>query len=873
MELLERGPVLIELSDRLHHSEVDGGALLFVGGEAGIGKTVLMRRFAGMVARSARVLTGSCDPLSTPRPLGPLCDIARQLGGHWVERTERPDNAMRLFRDFLDELAQPKPTVVVIEDVHWADGGTLDLLRFLGRRADTTHALVLATYREDEIGERHPLRAVLGDLATAPAVDRLRLERLSPTAVRAMAAGTKLDAAELYRLTSGNPFYVTEVIGSGDVGVPATVVDAVLARAARLTPEARRTLDVAAVIGARVEIALLQRVSGADARMVDACVQGGMLVPFRGGLAFRHELAREAILAAIPPLARLALHHKVLCELRSESPADALLARLAYHAEEAGDAGAVLEYAPDAARVAARVGAHREAAVQYARALRFAQALAPAGRAGLLEAYAHEHSQSLGYEPAVAAREEALRIYQQSGDLLRQGDALRQLAGNYVVLGRNAAGEAASRASIELLERLPPSPELGAAYCAQAGIRMLNRDNAEAVGWADRAIALAEQFADLDTLALALNRRGTALLLQDDERGRADLERSSEISLAEGIHCHVAQVYLNLGSVEGELYRFARAERYLEQGIAYAFEYESNQHRLYMEAWLALCRFYRGDWASAAQLASGVLAYESASVISRIMAAVALGRVYTRRGDPAATAVLDDALAWAAGTATLQRLGPVHAARAEAAWLAGDRERTCAEARAALPLALEHRHAWHTGELLFWLWRAGEAVEPPDYAAQPFALQIAGRWSDAAEAWQQLDCPYEAAQACLESGAAGELRDALAAFRALGAQPLAAQASRRLRALGAPGIPRGARASTRANPARLTQRELEVLAMLAEGLRDTEIAARLFLSPKTVGHHVSAVLGKLGVRSRTEAAAEASRLGISAKDGEPASVR
>jgi DNA-binding CsgD family transcriptional regulator len=219
----------------------------------------------------------------------------------------------------------------------------------------------------------------------------------------------------------------------------------------------------------------------------------------------------------------------------------------------------------------------------------------------------------------------------------------------------------------------------------------------------------------------------------------------------------------------------------------------------------------------------------------------------------------------AAETGELQRLGPVRAARAEAAWLAGDPEKVQAEAQSIFELAIRHDRPWLVGELAFWLWRIGWLDTAPAGACAPFALQIAGKWSQAAERWQALGCPYEAARA-LADGDEPALRQAHAESVRLGAAPAAGMVARRLRELGASDIPRGPRPATRANPAHLTPREMEILALIAEGRRNAEIAEHVYLSPRTVAHHVSAILAKLGVHSRTEAVREAARLGIGGQD-------
>jgi DNA-binding CsgD family transcriptional regulator len=335
-----------------------------------------------------------------------------------------------------------------------------------------------------------------------------------------------------------------------------------------------------------------------------------------------------------------------------------------------------------------------------------------------------------------------------------------------------------------------------------------------------------------------------------------------------GIDRFVAGGYSNLVSAFGEMYRFADTDPHYEDGMHFVVERDLDATRFYLEAWQSLILLHRGRWSEAGTLAASVLNRAAASTISRTMALLALGRLRARRGDPDVWTALDEATALAEPTATLQRVAPVRAARAEAAWLAGDAERCASEALSAIDLAIAKSHPWHIGELSWWLIKAGRAT-PRDHPAiaEPWRLQLEGRWREAAAAWLAVECPFEAARALLEADDVATVQEAHAAFDRLGASPAQVLAARRLRELGAVVIPRGRRPATRATPAGLTARELEVLGLVAAGLSNREIAAYLVLSTRTIDHHVSAVLDKLGVERRSEAARAAARVGIDLQIG------
>ncbi len=855
-DLLERDDLLAGLED----VRAEGGRLVFLGGEAGVGKSSLVRTF-GERARG-RLLVGACESLTTPSPLGPFVDIADQVGESLTTLVRGGAAARDVARGLLEELDES--TIAVLEDVHWADEATLDALRVLGRRIDTAAGLVIATYRDDEIEGDHPLRIALGELATSPGVARMTVPRLSVDAVRALAEPSGADGDAIHRLTHGNAFFVTEVLAAAPVTLPLTVRDAVLARAASLPPPARHLLDVVSLVPARAELWLLESVGGDELERLDACLAAGVLQEEGDGVAFRHELARLAIQSAVPTARRHRLHGELLAALRARATGDVFASRLAHHAEEAGDGEAVLEYARTAARQAADAGAHREAGQQYARALRFGEGLAAGERAALLDAYAMEAQLTGLAAEAADAWAEAAALHRACGNVLAEGRSLVWLTRACVPAGRNAEAETASLEAIGVLEGLGPTPELALAYSTQAYMRMIDRDNADGVSWGEKAVALADEVGDLETLAYGLNSLGTSLVMGGEiEPGIAHLRRSLEVARENEIWLWIGPALSMLGTGLGEMYELERSERYLREHIAFTEEHDLWPQ--YSRSWLALVHVYRGRWEEGATLAHGVLAVAS-DPISRISALIALGRVRARRGDPGVSDALDRALALARPGGHLQRLGHVHAARAEAAWLEGDPERALAEANVAYPLAVEKRHLWFAAELAYWQSKAGAAGPWPEWLAEPYRMQLAGAHRLAAEAWRARGCPYEAARALAESDDERDLLEAHAELAGLGAGPAEAALRDRLRAMGAT-VPRGPRPATRANPYGLTARELDVLRRVADGRRNADIAAELVVSRRTVDHHVSAILRKLGVRSRVEAARVAAEHGLLDTDG------
>ena len=846
--LIEREAQLGELRSWLDEGAAGQGRLVFVGGEAGAGKSALMGAFCQSLRVGVPVFLGACEPLSAPRPLGPLADIAPRLDGEIVSRMQQGDRN-GVFTACLGALtASPTPKVMIIEDAHWADESTLDLLQYLSRRIGSAAVLLVVTYRDD-VARSEPISVLLGDLASVPVVRRLAVPPLSPTAVAELSIDTDLDPVRLHAETKGNAFFVTEILRHGSHGTPASVADAVLARVHRLQPTVREAIEVAAVIGPKVEPAIACGVANIGPPELDECVAKGFLLSEGPVLVFRHEIARRAILDSLPPGRRAQLHARVVRVLRDFGTEPDFLARLAEHAEEAGDVEAVLEFAPAAGDAAARLGSHREAAFQYGRALRFATRLATPERADLLQKRAKECGLIDQGEEAMDAWDEAIRLWEGLGDQVRVGDGWRQLVRTYINSGQRADAERAANRAVEILEPLGPGPELAWAYAEQCGLAMLAEDSA-AYTWGEKARALAENYGPPGALTRVLHCIGVMRAREGDPDGEELMRRALEISLEAGLHEQSAIIYHNLAYVAWTRLELETAVLRYQQALQFCHDRDIDSYVLSVQASLAEICFWAGDWERAVDLCKPLLAGDR---VSKIGAMVVLARIRARRRDPEVWSLLDEARESAVRADELQWTALVAAARAEAHWLNRDTHLVAGEVREPFELALARKSPWHIGELGWWLWRVGELDDPPDAAAHPFALQMAGDWEAAASEWTEHGFRYEAAMALLDSPHVKDLRSAVETFDRLGAVAAREFAGQRLRQLGAV-VPRGPRRSTRSNPAGLTAREVEVLGMIERGFTDTEIAKVLFISTRTVNHHVSSILTKLGVGSRTEAA-------------------
>jgi len=858
VELLEREHFLTALAGYADEALLGQGRVVLVAGEAGVGKTALLEAFERQLGGTWA--WGACDGLSTPRPLAPLHDVARALGGELLAAVRAGAPREELFDQFLNALDAQPLTAVVVEDLHWADEATLDLVRHVARRMTSARALLLLTYRDDGLGEDPLLRGVLADLGSYRGTRRMDLPALTEAAVARFAEGSRYSVEQLHALTGGNPFFLSEVLAGDAAEVPPSVRDAVLARAARLSPAARRALEVAALLGPRHEPGELTAVEGVGAEAVDACVQAGVLVALGTRTCFRHDLARLAVEGSIPPGRRVELHRSVLRTLRTVGADDA---RLAHHADLAHDAAAVLEHGPRAAAAAAAVGAHREAAAQYRRVLRHAGGCDPRQRAELYEALAVETSLTDEWPECTAAREQALALWQQVGDELRIGNAMRALVAPLWRMCRGEDSQAMAEQAHALLSTLPPGPELARAVMSLSGVRLGAGQLEETVRLAREAKELGRRFELPDVVADALNNEAFGLHVLGED-GVPLLREALDIALATGLDTQTGRAFSNVHEMLNGAWRLDEADAVYDEAMAYVAANDIATFGCCLRGGRTWSLRQQGRTAEARTLTDELVGERLPSPVNSINPLTSDGVLHARAGRrEQAWRSLDAVCELVDQLAEGSWIGRAYLGRAEALWL----EQRAGEAVAAVEhvlASMSAADAWEAGEALVWARRTAGVVVVPDgwSPARPFALELDGDHRGSAAEWDRLGGHFLAAMALAFSDDEQDLRDALGRFVAMEAPAAEARVRQLLRERGVDAVPAGPRASTRAHPAGLTRRESEVLDGLARGRSNAELAAELFLSERTVEHHVSSVLAKLGVSTRAQAARAAEERGL-----------
>ena len=850
MDLLERDGALAALAEAHAAAAAGTGHVVFVSGEPGIGKTSLVGRFVGDLDPDARVLVGTCDDLSIPRPLGPIRDLMGSVSPALAEALSAGAAPHEIQTLLVGELElPPHPTVLVLEDVHWADDATFDAITILGRRIASLPALLVLTFRGGEAAPGHPLHATVGAVRAEDAV-ALELAPLSERAVASLAGGA---AEQVYAATGGNPFYVTEVLASpAEDELPPSIANAVVGRTSRLDDRSRHLVELVSVVPRRVSTSLLDAVMPDWPAAAEEPERRQLLAVDDASVRFRHELARHAIRSSVPIAARRRLHHEILDALLE---ADADPADIVHHAEAAGARDVVADYALVAARRAAALESNREAYSHYRRASDFVDRLPPPEQAAALEELANAAYVVGRLDHALPAIEGAIELYRELGEQEALGRCTRVLSRYLWYVGDGERAREEGLEAVAILEPLGETTELARALSGLSQLAMLAEDSEEAIRVGERALELATRLGDDATRAHALVNIGSARIMID-RGGTATLLEAHAVADAAGDRQEATRALGNLGF---SLMWWGEPEPsmlYEQRALAYAREHEVHNLGSYLAVMVAWLRLRRGEWDAAEEVVLDEI--ERGISVVQLLAKTVLAELAIRRGDPDAAELLADVAAQAERTGEPQRIGPILELTAEWSLTTGAPMPTVRLAKALGDLAPAGRFATR---LAAWATVAGIDVACRHPAPEAHTAMLRRDWRGAADAFGEVGWDYDRALMLSLLDEEDALAEAIEIARGLGAGPLTRRVAGRMRELGL-RVPPGPREATRANPAGLTARQLEVLELLVEGLTNQEIADRLVVSPRTAEHHVAAVMTKLGATSRREAARRASELDL-----------
>lgn len=862
MELIERAGVLTSLQKAFTNVTEGEGHCLFISGEAGIGKTSLVKTFSQQ-QENCIIYQGACDALFTPRPLAPLYDIVWQVRSDLWPASHTIEERSELFSKFFHELSIKKERILIVfEDIHWADEATLDFINFFARRITKLKCLFILTYRHDEINSGHYLRNILGDLSP-DTFTRIQLQPLSKEAVYKMAVEKGYDAENVYNISGGNPFYVTEILASYSTGVPDNIKDSILSVYNRQEKGTKNAWEISSVIPEGLEVNRFAIMKSLWDEGMDHCFALNIIVIKNDRVVFKHELYRRTIEGSLSPFKRIELNKKILEFFLPSFEEAGEIERIVHYAKNANANALVIKYAPLAAKQAASLGAHTEAAKLFLTAIEYStgdkeQLLA------LYEAYAYECYLTNQTNEAIIYSSKSLELWKQKGDIEKLGNCLYFLSRLWWINDNMVKAEYFAAQAIEVLESQPSSSAKAMAYSLMSQLKMYSDLSEECIEWGEKAIALAKELSDTSVLSYALGNVGCVLLRIPAlrEEGLAILKQSLELASQHNHKDSEGWAYVNIGYNGLITKDFALTKEALATGIRYCEENNFALWRLCLLTIKAKLKLETGEWDEAYEMANKLKADEKTTKLLKIFVLTIIATIDMRRGNgEQVLALLIEAQEKALETMEPQRIMPALTAFLEYEWIMGSHFIKNEIIESTIELIETRGNIYRNSEFAFWLRKArGRTLHLKEiYEGYDAGNSIKAK--KAAMLWEKIGCPYNEALALFESND-DDKRTAITIVQNLGGDAVYQKMKSEMRSSGIKKIPRGLRESTRTNPAQLTNRELDMLHLLQKGIQNKEIAGTLFISPKTADHHISSILFKLDVNSRTKAVNEALRLGI-----------
>ncbi len=861
MILLERNSYFEKLNFLFEKLGEKDGQCVCITGEAGIGKTSVVNQFIDQVKNHAHIYEGACDFLFSARPLGPLYDIANLLHLEIFDLLITEKDRNLIFSRVLHEFSKKEvPVVVVFEDIHWADEATLDFIKFLARRIHKIQCLFLLTFRDDEIFHGHPLRNVLRELPSET-FTKLKLDRLSKTTVHDMARDLGYSGDDIFRVTGGNPFFVKEILAHYNSGIPENIKDLVLSIFFKQTHQVRDLWEIISIFPSGLDQTIMGQLIPDYLSVIEPSLSTGILVWENQKVYFKHDLYRSVLYDALSALKRITLHKNVLQYLLTSRNID--LTNIVHHAKNAHHWQIVEEYAPRAAAQAKMFGSHQEAAKLYATAIEYTS-FKGKELADLFEKHAYECYLTNHLNDAIASVEKALEIWQHENKTLKIGACFRFISRFSWFVGKRDIAEDMALKAIGVLEPLGASRELATAYSNYAQLKMLSDDKENCLFWGEKTLAIAEDLKLFDIKSHILNNIGCVQILDPTSKtlGEKNLKLSLDIALKYGFQEHAARAYTNLGTSLAVMMDYALSETWLEEGLKYCNDNDLDSWSYYKLSWKARLLLEKGKWREAEEIAQKLLNNPTHPDIVKMSVLVVLGTIKMREGnEKTALTLFYEAKTKALMMKELQRTVPLTCALLEYEWIY--KKRGIADEMVAFTSILFETtfNIWYYSQFVYWMYQSGRGFHPIQPIMEPFHAMLQNNWHHAASSWRQKECGYHEAL-CLIHGDEQDQRKALEILDILGASATLKHLRKWLRNKGIKNVPRGKRPTTKENSALLTTRQIEVLYLLKDGLQNNEIADRLFISYKTVDHHLTAIFSKLHVNSRTKAVAEAINLGI-----------
>jgi DNA-binding CsgD family transcriptional regulator/nucleoside-triphosphatase THEP1 len=863
MELIERAAFLDILQSRFETVAAGEGHCVFVSGESGIGKTSLVKTFCKELKEECTIYQGTCDALFSPRPLAPLYDILVQMRNELPAYSGNIEDRTSFFTRIFQELhTQRGVTLLIFEDIHWADEATLDFIKFLSRRITQLRCLFILTYRDNEIHSRHPLRSVLGQLQP-DTITRIQLPPLSKQAVEKLSREKGLKGDEVYTITGGNPFYVNEILAGYSLGIPDNIKDSILSVYHRLDEKTKHIWEVISVLPGAFEVNYLEKLEPTFIAAIENSLETKILILEKGMIYFKHELYRRTIESSLSPLFRVTLHKKILTLLLDRFERDNKIEQIIHHAKNANEYEMVVRYAPVAAKRAASVGSHIEAAKLYFSAIEYYQGEEIDLLIQLYEAYAYECYLTNQIKESIIYSGKALNLWKKKNEAEKIGNSMRFLSRLWWFDGNRKQAESYAMQAIEVLQDLPASNAKAMAYSNISQLKMLSDQADECILWGQKAITMARELGDEETLCHALNNVGDVQIRiqSSKEEGIHLLQQSLEIALKHSYHEHAARAYTNLGHNGIMIKNFDFAARAIDAGIQYCEERDLDSWTMYMLSSKARIKLETGYWDEALHVAEDLLSKEIQSPPIKIGALLVAATIKMRRGEPDVLPMLKEAKTKAVQTMELQRIVPSLVALLEYEWLMGKEVLEKDTVEQTIQMMQHMGNVYENSEFDFWLKKARNQSAGITECHEGYQVTNAHGIEMAIKFWENSGCPYQLAITMFE-GDEEEKRKSISIIHRLGALAVYEKLKFDMRSSGIKSIPRGMRKSTQSNPAQLTERELDILQLLNKGLQNKEIAAQLFISAKTVDHHISSILFKLDAKTRTRAVQEAIRLEI-----------